>query len=413
MKLLSISLFALFSTSLGIPNPVLCRDVAPLTAVIDGARLVANKAALQANDPVLTAALKNLVTEANSWLGQGPWTVANKTQKPPNGSINDYASQAPYWWPSDTANGCPYIQRDGIRNPEVDVKYPDHGARDRMFRSSYILSLAWYYTGDARYAQHASLILQTWFINPATAMTPHLLHAQIIPCRNDGRAIGIIDFSMEYTNVVDAAAILAASQAPGWTAANQKAFRDWNVKFLNWLVNSSFGKEEAADKNNHGTFAQMQIAAIAQFLGNTTVVQKAAKVAQTLINSQIKSDGTQPLEFERTRSWHYANFNLGAHLRLALIAKKINVDLFNYKGSKGGNLIAATNFLLDAAVNGSSAWDYDELSFKQYAATDNIQASADAGNAAAKAVVSKLTPPPGGNLFVLRPAPEQLDNISG
>ncbi|CAI7567897.1 unnamed protein product [Penicillium pancosmium] len=398
MKLLSISCLSLFvslSTSLDLLNGGNTRvGVIPNTVVMDGSRLVENKQRIRAGHTSYISALNHLIAQADSWLGKGPWTVTNKTQAPPNGTMHDYASQAPYWFPSNTTNGCPYVQRDGERNPEVD-KYPDHNAR------------------EARYAKHASLILQTWFIDPATAMTPHLSHAQIIPCRNDGRAIGIIDFSMEYTNVLDAAAILASTHAPGWTKASQRAFMDWNKKFLDWLVNSAFGKEEAGQENNHGTFANMQIASLALFTGDRALSQETCQVAKSLINSQIRPNGSQPMELARTRSWHYSNFNLGAHLRFALVAKKVDLDLFSYEGPAGQSLFRATEFLLAAAGEGQSAWNFQELDFQPYAATDNVQAAADAGNRKAQAVVYQLPPPPGGNIYMLRPAAEQLDNIAG
>jgi hypothetical protein len=68
---------------------------------------------------------------------------------------------------------------------------------------------------------------------------------------------------------------------------------------------------------------------------------------------------------------------------------------------------------LKAAVEGKSAWQFEELEFKPYAATDNVHAAADAGDSKAKAVVSQLLPPPTGDIYVLRPAAEQLDNIAG
>ncbi|KAJ6612033.1 alginate lyase-domain-containing protein [Mycena sp. CBHHK59/15] len=136
--------------------------------------------------------------------------------------IHDYASQAPYFWPSHTSDGCPYVNRDGVHNPEVD-KYTDHNDRGSMFQSSYILALAWYYTGKTQYATHAGDILRTWFITSATRMNPNLNHAQFIPCANTGRSIGIIDFSQQYTSVLDAAAILA-SGAPGWSTSDISAF---------------------------------------------------------------------------------------------------------------------------------------------------------------------------------------------
>lgn len=82
---------------------------------------------------------------------------------------------------------CPYIQRDGVRNPEVD-NYTDRRDGAAMMTSVYQLALAWWYTDDDKYRAHAADILRTWFITPKTRMTPNLLHAQIVPCKNSVRS---------------------------------------------------------------------------------------------------------------------------------------------------------------------------------------------------------------------------------
>ncbi|KAJ5459513.1 uncharacterized protein N7458_001065 [Penicillium daleae] len=115
---------------------------APGTVVIDGYRLVDAEVRLNRGDRSLKSSLDSLVAHADSWLNQGPWTVTSKTKAPPNGTIHDYASQAPYWWPnSNTPDSCPYIQKDGMRNPEVD-NYPDKINSIKLFNSIYTLSLA-------------------------------------------------------------------------------------------------------------------------------------------------------------------------------------------------------------------------------------------------------------------------------
>lgn len=221
---------------------------APDTAVLDGARLQQTKLRLDRGDPQLHRALRNLTTRADNWLDQGPWTVVDKPKPAPGGDVHDYLSQAPYWWPStaptaDNPWGCPYVQRDGQRNPEVDSG-TDRQDVEKVFDSTYDLSLAWYYTGRRTYAEKAAQVLRTWFLAPATRMNPNLNHAQFIPCKYDGRAIGIIDFSQSYTSVVDALAILGTG-APGWTKADRKGMTRWNSDFLGWLKNSGFGRRRA------------------------------------------------------------------------------------------------------------------------------------------------------------------------
>jgi hypothetical protein len=389
---------------------------APKTVVMDGKRLLQAKARLGHGDPALRRAAKDLVGRADGWLGQGPWTVVDKPKPAPSGDPHDYLSQAPYWWPSQPKTpenpwGCPYVQRDGERNPEVDTgtDRPDIG---KVVGSVTALSLAWYYTGKKQYAEHASKVLRTWFVDPATRMNPHLNHGQFIPCKYDGRAIGIIDFSQQYTSVLDAIAILDTG-APGWSRSDRAGMRAWNVSFLDWLVNSPFGKQEAAAKNNHGTFHDMQVAALALATGDKELARKVVRDARGLrIDPQIAADGSQPQELARTRSWHYSTFDLVAYTRLADIGKHVGVNLWSYEGPDGQSLFKAVDYLLPAAT-GAARWHHPELEFYRYAASDVVHAAADAGDRKAEAAVPRLETPPGGDLWALRPAAEQLDSIAG
>ncbi|TMU89902.1 alginate lyase family protein [Streptomyces sp. DASNCL29] len=387
----------------------------PRTVVLDGPRLSLTKLKLQLGDRNLRRTVRDLTTQADQWMKQGPWTVTDKDQVPPSGDKHDYFSQAPYWWPSrpkteDNPYGCPYVQKDGQRNPDVD-KMTDRPEVGKVFESAYELSLAWYYTGKRAYAEHAADILRTWFVTPATRMNPNLNHAQFIPCKYDGRSIGIIDFSQAFTSLLDAAALLDTG-APGWSDSDHAGFRTWNKQFLDWLVNSDFGKEEGAAENNHGTFYDMQVAAIAAAVGDRDRARQVLRDARTKrIDTQIAADGTQPQELERTRSFHYSTFNLVAYTRMAAIGEHLGVDLWHYTGPGGGNLFKAVDVLLPAAT-GAASWPYPELDFRAYAASDIVHAAADAGDRKARAALPKLQTPPGGDLWALRPAVEQLDSIA-
>ncbi|MFE0628357.1 alginate lyase family protein [Streptomyces sp. NPDC058864] len=389
---------------------------APRTVVLDGKDLVRAKARLRAGDPQARRALRDLVVQADAWLGQGPWTVVDKDRVPPSGDPHDYFSQAPYWWPGaprtpDNPQGCPYVQRDGERNPEVDG-LTDHDERGKVFESAYELSLAWYYTGRRAYAEHAARILRTWFVDPETRMNPNLGNAQAIPCRYDGRAIGIIDFSQGFTSLLDATAVLDLG-APGWSAGDRDGMRIWENGFLDWLVDSDFGKQEGAAANNHGTFHHMQVAALAAATGRTALARETVAAARAgLIDPQIAADGSQPQELARTRSWHYSTFNLVAFTRLAAVGDHVGVDLWHHTDTDGASLRRAVDFLLPAAT-GAGPWPHPELAFHAYAASDVVHAAADHGDRRARAALPDLEAPPGGDLWALRPAPEQLDGITG
>ncbi|MCX5282058.1 alginate lyase family protein [Streptomyces sp. NBC_00198] len=388
----------------------------PRTAVLDGHRLQLTRIRLDHGDRRLGRSLRDLTTRADTWLDQGPWTVVDKPKPAPGGDVHDYLSQAPYWWPSQPATadnpwGCPYVQRDGQRNPEVDTG-TDRQDVEKVFDSTYDLALAWYYTGRRQYAEKASEVLRTWFLDPATRMNPNLDHGQFIPCKYDGRAIGIIDFSQSYTSVLDAIALLDTG-APGWSRRDRAAMLDWNTGFRDWLADGAFGREEGAAQNNHGTFYDMQLAALAYATGDTGLARRTVLAARTLrIAPQIAADGSQPQELARTRSWHYSTFDLVAYTRLAAIGRHVGVDLWSYRGPDGQSLFKAVDYLLPAAT-GAEPWPHPELEFHRFAASDVVHAAADAGDRAARAAVPRLETPPGGDLWALRPAAEQLDSIAG
>ena len=198
-------------TTVGLVLAPLCHDpvavTAPHTVVMDGHALAATKVQLVTGtaSKATRTAYNLLVKTADADLKAGPWSVMDKPQTPPSGDRHDYMSQAPYWWasqPKTAANpqGCPYVNKDGQRNPEADA-ITDHTERMVAWDAIRDLALAWYYTGDARYAARAELDIRTWFLNPATAMNPNLTFAQIIPCSTKISGTGVIDSSQSLTQV--------------------------------------------------------------------------------------------------------------------------------------------------------------------------------------------------------------------
>jgi hypothetical protein len=388
---------------------------APRTVVLDGGRMWLTRLAVRAGGtPELRRQRGALLAQADKYLTAGPWSVTHKPQTPPSGDKHDYLSEAPYWWPTrpktaDNPWGCPYVQRDGVRNPAID-EITDHAERGEMFNAVYNLTLAWYYTGKRAYAERAALDLRAWFIDPETRMNPRLPYTQFIPCQVDGRGIGIIDFSQQFTDILDATAILDLG-APSWSKADHDAMNSWYGSFLTWLRTSTNGIEEAATTNNHGSFYDMQAAGLALATGQPDLAKQIVEDAKAKrLDVQLAPDGTQPTEITRTRSWHYSTFNLVALTRLAAIGRHVGVDLWRYTTPKGGSLFAAVDYLLPAAT-GRQAWPHPELQFYRFAATDIVHAAADAGDRAARSAVRDLEAPPGGDVWSLRPAVEQLDAI--
>lgn len=291
----------------------------------------------------LRPAYDRLVREADAALLVGPFSVMDKPRVPESGDKHDYVSMGPYWWPDTTKpGGLPYIRRDGERNPELANGYdaPRFGA---MTGAVTTLALAYYFSGDERYAQRAALLLRTWFLDPATRMNPHLRYGQRIPGTTEGRAAGIIE-TRRLVDLVDAIGLLERS--PTWTDGDARSMRDWMAAYRAWLLTSDIGKEEQRAQNNHGTWYDAQVVALALFTGDTALARSTIEASKTRrIAAQITADGRQPYELARTRSLGYSVMNLEGLCRLAELGRQVGVDLWSYRSPRGGSIRKALDYV--------------------------------------------------------------------
>jgi hypothetical protein len=282
----------------------------------------------------------------------------DKKEVAPSGDKHDYLSFARYWWPNpETPDGLPYIRRDGKTNEDLLAK-GDRVPIGKMYDDVETLTLAGYLLNDDRSADHAALLVRTWFLDPVTKMNPHIRYGQAVPGSIDGRGSGIID-TRHFIRVLDAVALLR--QTDSWSEGDQTALVGWMKEYLDWLQNDPMGKDESSEKNNHGTWYDAQVAAIAMFVGERdlarTIVERAK---EKRIAGCIEPDGEQPEELERTTGLHYCVFNMSGMSVLARIGEHLDVDLWRYESADGRSLRRGLDFVLPYLI-GEKQWPHEQI----------------------------------------------------
>jgi hypothetical protein len=256
-----------------------------------------------------TKVLKPYIQKEASWaMDQLPVTVTASTSSRSSGGKHDFFSEGDYWWPNPKSADSPYIQRDGMTNPD---NFIDH--RKAMIRFSRVmgsLASAYLTTKNEQYAAQAFKHARAWFIDTATLMNPHLLYAQAIKGRFTGRGIGIIDM-IQMIEVSQALIVLEKSKSA--KPAEYIQFRAWFDKYLNWVTHHKYGIDEMNALNNHGTCWTMQVAGFARFTQNDSLLDVCRQRYTTLhLPGQMALDGSFPKELARTKPYGYSLFNLDA-----------------------------------------------------------------------------------------------------
>lgn len=241
---------------------------------------------------------------ANEYLAAPPVTVTASSSPRSAGGKHDFFSEGDYWWPDPAKPDGPYIQRDGMTNPDNFVEH-----RRAMVRLSLIvpaLAAAYKLTRDRKYAAHAAAHLRAWFVDGATRMNPSLLYAQAIKGRFTGRGIGIID-TLHLIEVARAAGQIDLPKP------DLDGVRQWFAAYIDWMTTHPYGIAERDAKNNHGTCWVTQVAAFAHLTGDRQRLDYCRDRFKTvLVPNQMAPDGSFPEELRRTKPYGYSIFNLDA-----------------------------------------------------------------------------------------------------
>jgi hypothetical protein len=375
-------------------------QVRPSTLAWDGELMAAAFLRLgqgEAPDADLLREAAALLAEADALLTAPPTSVMDKPMVPPSGNKHDFLSLATYFWPCsmnvpkmyaaghqkqaadavaawfaaaqanpaaatrlmggrcNRATGLPWKRHDGYTN-RASVDMLDAGRLLQLGFRLRVLAQAYYFSGgDERYGARAALLLRTWFLDPATAMTPHMNFTQGVPGVRDGRGLGILTLAGNVTaNVIEAARVLRSLRSPSWSEDDEARLRAWLTAYLRWLQTSPLAAAEAAATNNHGTYFHVQLIHIALHLarpvggsstgavapGNIAAAEPlvadlmavvhtaAARLRDEFMPMQIMPDGSQPQEEKRTLTLHYVDYNAAGWMNAAALLAHVGEDVW-------------------------------------------------------------------------------------
>jgi len=159
--------------------------------------------------------------------------------------------------------------------------------------------------------------------------------------------------------MADAARLLAGSAS--WTTNEQLALEEWLGRYYRWLQESKAGREEAAAKNNHGTWYDVQAAFLALYLGDGPAARRILeKFPSERIALQIEPDGRQPRELARTRALSYSIMNLEGFFAAGILAERLGLDFWHYETPDGRSIHKALDFLMPY-LSGEAKWPWSQI----------------------------------------------------
>lgn len=270
-------------------------------------------------------------------LTAGPWSITahRPSGLPVQAGDHDYVSEGPYWWPDPKNPAAPYIRKDGQRNP--DRFLGNRNDLGNLCTAVLSLGIGAYFLKNTACAARAAEVLNVWFLDPKTRMTPHLEHGQLTRGHDDGRGTGLID-TVSFIHLVQG--ITLVELAGGMDAAVAQGVRDWFGAFTKWMTTSKKGLAEKKSGNNHSVWWTAQVSAYSSFTGDNATLRMTWDHYRTyLVPTEIQPNGSCPREEERTNSLSYSSMNLDAYSVVARIAQVNGTDLWHAGVEKAFNYL--------------------------------------------------------------------------
>ena len=285
-----------------------------------------------------------LLNLANVTLEKPIRTILDKTEMPPGSNRKDYFSLPRY---SHAVDGKD-IYIDG-RPAETSVAGSkgshrhDRGALQECFSHASILAAAGVLWGREDFLARSAEILDAWFIDEDTSMTPSARFAQWQPeAPATVNSFGLIDFRFLWTLPYLSRTLLAngALSEPQF-----EAIKLWAARFLGYMTQSEQGQRAIMAKNNIGTWTHLMFSSLSLFTENFTTAAAQLNSATLRLVAQCDVIGLQSAELSRSRPLHYSLFNLTAWSLLANLGRSVGIDLWKYHGAEGQSICRMLHFI--------------------------------------------------------------------
>jgi hypothetical protein len=239
---------------------------------------------------------------------------------------------------------------------EVQAEKSDCTQLQQLFVDTTTLALAWQVSGKGDYAEQAAKSVKRWFIHPETRIGHNLcdVPAQSKDQSNEAQTPGICMRDFYY--FLDGVRII--ERAGTFDASDRQILSEWLRNHLQWLFADQHGKQSRLANNNHGTCFDLQVLAIAHYLGDVELLVSTMRTSQERLLEQFESNGAQPQEMKGTITAHNCCFNLQTWANLADVARCCGIDFWNIAASDGRGLRRAFEWMAPYIVG--SAWECEQ-----------------------------------------------------
>lgn len=256
------------------------------------------------------------------------------------------------------SEATPLTAADGDSDaPTKPAPPPFTAHRDALFTLGLAVSAlaaAHLLTGEDRYAEQAALWLHTWFVDPATRMTPRMDNGQVIATATHptGRFEGVLD-TLPLAEVAIAIPFLANS--PALTEADRTALNSWFAEYLRWLTEPQdsgprLGALARDQKDHHGSSWLLQVAAYSLLTAPESTAPKTEakpfvelrhRFRTVTLRAQISADGSFPHELPSPTPYRDSLFNLDMLAAFCLLLSTRFDNVWDYELEDGPGMRSA------------------------------------------------------------------------